>query len=729
MKKRLLFTLIIACLSFWSLQAQDYPFLDASRDMESRLDDAISRLTLEEKISQLQHAAPAIPRLGIPAYNWWNEALHGVARNGKATIFPQAVGMAATFNEDLIYQVADAISDEARAKYNAAIQRGIHAQYAGLTFWSPNINIFRDPRWGRGQETYGEDPYLSGLLGSAFVRGLQGNHPQYLKTAACAKHYAVHSGPEELRHSFDASPSRRDFRETYLPAFERLVTEAKVEAVMCAYNRVYGEPCCGSPELLQGILREEWGFQGHLVSDCGALNDFHSGHKVTKDVVASAALALKSGINVNCGSTYARGLQQAVEGGQVDESNVDEALKVLWRTRFKLGLFDPPGTSPFDDIAPEVVNSPEHRSLSRKAARQSMVLLKNNGVLPLSRSLESIAVVGPHAASADILLANYYGVTANAVTVLEGITEKVGIGTKVFYKYGVRPYQDNANPVDWVTGSAMSLDAVVAVMGISGLLEGEEGESIASEYKGDRTELGLPANQIEFLKTLRSRGETPIILVVTGGSPIALAEVEDLVDAILWVWYPGEEGGTAVADLIFGQESPSGRLPITFPKSLDQLPPYEDYSMAGRTYRYMEADPLYPFGYGLSYTTFSYGDLQSDQNQLSKGESATVSAKLTNTGQRGAEEVVQLYASWPGAGDKAPLFDLKGVQRVYLAPGQTKTIQFEIRAADLQLYDDTGNAYLPEGPVKLYASGAVPTERSRQLGIAAPATLTINLKK
>jgi len=320
-------------------------------------------------------------------------------------------------------------------------------------------------------------------------------------------------------------------------------------------------------------------------------------------------------------------------------------------------------------------------------------------------------------------------VTANAVTVLEGITEKVGIGTKVFYKYGVRPYQDNANPVDWVTGSAMSLDAVVAVMGISGLLEGEEGESIASEYKGDRTELGLPANQIEFLKTLRSRGETPIILVVTGGSPIALAEVEDLVDAILWVWYPGEEGGTAVADLIFGQESPSGRLPITFPKSLDQLPPYEDYSMAGRTYRYMEADPLYPFGYGLSYTTFSYGDLQSDQNQLSKGESATVSAKLTNTGQRGAEEVVQLYASWPGAGDKAPLFDLKGVQRVYLAPGQTKTIQFEIRAADLQLYDDTGNAYLPEGPVKLYASGAVPTERSRQLGIAAPATLTINLKK
>jgi beta-glucosidase len=729
MKKRLLFTLIIACLSFWSLQAQDYPFLDASRDMESRLDDAISRLTLEEKISQLQHAAPAIPRLGIPAYNWWNEALHGVARNGKATIFPQAVGMAATFNEDLIYQVADAISDEARAKYNAAIQRGIHAQYAGLTFWSPNIIIFRDPRCGRGQETYGEYPYLSGLLGSAFVRGLQGNHPQYLKTAACAKHYAVHSGPEELRHSFDASPSRRDFRETYLPAFERLVTEAKVEAVMCAYNRVYGEPCCGSPELLQGILREEWGFQGHLVSDCGALNDFHSGHKVTKDVVASAALALKSGINVNCGSTYARGLQQAVEGGQVDESNVDEALKVLWRTRFKLGLFDPPGTSPFDDIAPEVVNSPEHRSLSRKAARQSMVLLKNNGVLPLSRSLESIAVVGPHAASADILLANYYGVTANAVTVLEGITEKVGIGTKVFYKYGVRPYQDNANPVDWVTGSAMSLDAVVAVMGISGLLEGEEGESIASEYKGDRTELGLPANQIEFLKTLRSRGETPIILVVTGGSPIALAEVEDLVDAILWVWYPGEEGGTAVADLIFGQESPSGRLPITFPKSLDQLPPYEDYSMAGRTYRYMEADPLYPFGYGLSYTTFSYGDLQSDQNQLSKGESATVSAKLTNTGQRGAEEVVQLYASWPGAGDKAPLFDLKGVQRVYLAPGQTKTIQFEIRAADLQLYDDTGNAYLPEGPVKLYASGAVPTERSRQLGIAAPATLTINLKK
>lgn len=729
MKKYLFFTVVLTLLLQMPILAQEYPFLNPNLDLEERLNDAVGRLTLEEKVLQLQHDAPAIPRLGIPAYNWWNEALHGVARNGKATVFPQAIGMAATFNEDLIYQVADAISDEARAKYNAAIQRGIHAQYAGLTFWSPNINIFRDPRWGRGQETYGEDPYLSGLLGSAFVRGLQGNNPQYLKTAACAKHYAVHSGPEALRHSFDAVPSRRDFRETYLPAFQSLVEEAKVEAVMCAYNRVYGEPCCGSPELIQQILREEWRFKGHMVSDCGALTDFHSGHNITEDVVESAARALEAGVDVNCGGTYAKGLQQAVERGLVTEALVDQTLKTLWRTRFRLGLFDPPGSNPFDAISPEVVNSPEHRALSREAARQSMVLLKNNGILPLSRNLESIAVVGPHAASTDILLANYYGVTGNAVTVLEGITNKIGIGTKVFYKYGVRPYQNNANPVDWVTGSAMSLDAVVAVMGISGLIEGEEGESIASAHKGDRTELGLPANQIEFLKTLRSRGDTPIILVVTGGSPVSLAEVEDLVDAILWVWYPGEEGGNAVADLIFGSTSPSGRLPITFPKSLDQLPPYEDYGMTGRTYRYMKEEPLYPFGYGLSYTTFEYESISANSKNLSSGERTTISATVSNTGQTGAEEVVQLYASWPEAGDAAPLFDLKGVERVYLAPGQTKTVQFEVKASDLQLYDESGKAYLPEGPVQLYASGAVPTARSKALGIPAPVSLTLNLKK
>lgn len=729
MKKYLLLTAALTLLLQLPTLAQEYPFLNPGLDLEKRLDDVVSRLTLEEKVLQLQHDAPAIPRLGIPAYNWWNEALHGVARNGKATVFPQAIGMAATFNEDLIYQVADAISDEARAKYNAAIQRSIHAQYAGLTFWSPNINIFRDPRWGRGQETYGEDPFLSGLLGSAFVRGLQGNDPQYLKTAACAKHYAVHSGPEALRHSFDAVPSRRDFRETYLPAFQSLVEDAKVEAVMCAYNRVYGEPCCGSPELIQQILREEWGFKGHMVSDCGALNDFHSGHNVTDDVVESAALALEAGVDVNCGGTYTKGLQRAVEQGLVTEDLVDQTLKTLWRTRFRLGLFDPPGSNPFDNISPETVNSPEHRALSREAARQSMVLLKNNGILPLSRNLESIAVVGPHAASTDILLANYYGVTSNAVTVLEGITNKIGIGTKVFYKYGVRPYQDNANPVDWVTGSAMSLDAVVAVMGISGLIEGEEGESIASATKGDRTELGLPANQVEFLKTLRSRGETPIILVVTGGSPVSLAEVEDLVDAILWVWYPGEEGGNAVADLIFGSASPSGRLPITFPKSLNQLPPYEDYGMAGRTYRYMKEEPLYPFGYGLSYTTFEYESITAGSTSLSKGGRTTISATVTNTGQTGAEEVVQLYASWPESGDAAPLFDLKGVERVYLSPGQTKTVQFEVEASDLQLYDESGNAYLPEGPVQLYASGAVPTARSKALGISNPVSLTLNLQK
>jgi beta-glucosidase len=704
----------------------DYPFWDYNLSLDERIEDLVSRLTLEEKVSQMLYNSPSIDRLGIPEYNWWNECLHGVARNGRATVFPQAIGLAATFDDELLFRVATAISDEARAKFNESVSIGNRGRYAGLTFWSPNVNIFRDPRWGRGQETYGEDPYLTSRLGIAFVKGLQGDHPRYLKAAACAKHYVVHSGPEALRHEFDAVPPRKDFVETYLPAFKALVQEAKVEAVMGAYNRTYGEPCCGSPYLLKEILREQWGFEGHILSDCWALRDFHEAHKVTEGPVESAALAINSGINLNCGDIFPY-LTEAVAQGLVTEATIDERLITLLRTRFKLGLFDPSEMNPFNEVDSEVINMEEHRQLARETAQESIVLLKNDNVLPIKKDLKYIYMVGHHAASNEILLGNYFGVSANLNSILEGVTGKVHSGTSIQYKYGTLLDRENPNPIDWTTGEAHDADVIMAVMGISGLLEGEEGEAIASEHKGDRPDIGLPRAQVNYIKKLRKAGDKPIILVLTGGSPINISEIEDDVDAILFVWYPGEEGGNAFADIVFGDVNPSGRLPITFPKSVENLPPYEDYTMEGRTYKYMKEEPLYPFGFGLSYTSFEYEKLELGSDLVSQGDSLRVTVSIKNTGDRAGEEVVQMYLTDLEASSRTPRYSLRGFKRVSLEPGESKTIQFKIRPEYLMHVTEEGEEIYEPGKFRVTLSGSAPLERSKDLGMPDPVSADFEL--
>jgi beta-glucosidase len=686
---------------------------------EERVNLLVAEMTLEEKASQMLDVCPPIERLGIPEYNWWNEALHGIARNGRATVFPQAIAFGATFDEALIFEVATAISDEARAKYNEALKINNRSRYAGLTFWSPNVNIFRDPRWGRGQETYGEDPYLTSKIGISFVKGLQGNHPKYLKAAACAKHYAVHSGPEEFRHEFNAVVSKKDLFETYLPAFKALVQEANVEGVMGAYNRTLGEPCCGSPYLLKDILRENWGFKGYIVSDCGAINDFHAFHKVTSTAEESAALALKSGTNINCGNVYTV-LQNAINQGLITEELLNTRLKENLLTRFKLGMFDPIGENPFDTITAEIVDSQKHRQLALKTAQKSIVLLKNkNNILPIKKDIRSIYVTGPSAANEEILLGNYYGLTSSTQTILDGIVSKVSIGTTINYKSGVLPFTNNINPIDWTTGEAASAEICIAVMGISGLLEGEEGESLASSEKGDRVSLKLPQNQIDFIKKIKSNSNKPLVLVLTGGSPIAIPELHDLVDAILFVWYPGEEGGNAVADILFGDVSPSGKLPITFPKSENQLPPFIDYNMKGRTYKYMTEEPLYPFGFGLTYSSFEYKNFNIDTNYK-----ATVT--ITNTGNTDAEEVVQLYISSPLAGNGDPIFDLKSFKRAFVKAGETKTITFNLSENTFYQIDEDGNEVLRKGTYKLYVGGSLPSQRSLDLGASTFLNTTLN---
>ena len=603
-------------------EATKYPFNDPALSIEDRIDDLINRLTLEEKAWQMMHNSPAVERLGIPEYNWWNEALHGIGRSGVATVFPQAIGMGATFDKELILEVATAISDEARATHNTAVENGYRRQYSGLTFWTPNINIFRDPRWGRGQETYGEDPYLTAQLGTAFVKGLQGDHPKYLKTAAAAKHYAVHSGPEKLRHEFNAVASQKDLWETYLPAFKALV-DADVETIMCAYNSTNGEPCCANKYLLQEVLRDQWNFDGHVVSDCWALVDFYEGHNIVETPAQAAAIAIKSGVNLNCGSVYPS-LVEAVEQGLVSEEEINEQLAVLLKTKFKLGLFDPAEDNPYAGLSAENLDTEEHRALARKVAQKSIVMLKNNGALPLKNDLSKYFITGPNATSIEVLLGNYHGVNPSLVTILEGVAGAIEPQSQLQYRQGTLLDRPNANPQDWASPNAGNSEATIAVMGISGVLEGEEGESIASETFGDRLDYNIPENQLDYLRKLNeAAGDKPLIAVITGGSPMNLEEVHELADAVLMVWYPGEEGGNAVADVIFGKVSPSGRLPITFPRSLDDLPPYEGYSMNGRTYKYMEAEPMYPFGYGLSYAQFDYSEVRLSEKGIRKGNSLT----------------------------------------------------------------------------------------------------------
>jgi beta-glucosidase len=718
-------TLAATLCAVCNIVAAQTIYLDPSKPIDIRVKDLVSRMTLDEKVHQMMNTAPAIPRLGIPAYDWWNEALHGVARSGVATVFPQAIGLAATFDDQLAFRESTAISDEARAMYNAAQADNYHQRYGGLTFWTPNINIFRDPRWGRGQETYGEDPYLTSKMGVAFVTGLQGSDPDHLKVAACAKHFAVHSGPERLRHTFNAQASPKDLFETYLPAFHALVN-AHVEAVMCAYNRTNNEPCCGSNLLLDTVLRDKWQFKGHVVSDCGAIADFYMGHHVVPGQPEAVALAVKHGVDLNCGDEYPA-LVEAVKRGLITEKEIDAALSTLLKTRFKLGMFAPKGSSPYDKISSDVINSEAHRQLAKKVALESIVMTKNNGVLPLRNDLPKYYVTGPNAATVNALIGNYYGVNPQMSTILEGLASGISHASQMQYKPGFLLDRPNVNPIDWTTDDAKASDVTFVVMGINGLLEGEEGEAIASPNYGDRLDYNLPQNQIDFLKKLHEGNHNKIVAIVTGGSPMNLAQVQKLADAVLLVWYPGEEGGHAIADIVFGKVSPSGRIPVTFPKSLDQLPPYENYSMKGRTYRYMTAEPLYPFGFGLSYTTFNYSDFKLSEQKIKRNMPVKAEAMITNAGKTESDEVVQLYITAPQTGDN-PLYSLKGFKRIHLKAGESQKITFDITPALLQSINDQGNAVELKGEYKLYIGGSLPTKRSEELGStkSAVATLTVN---
>ena len=703
-------------------------YLDTSLSVAERARDLVGRLTLEEKVGFMSHPAQGVPRLNIPDYNYWSEALHGVARNGRATVFPQAIGMAATWDKDLIHQVADAISTEGRAKYHEALRRNGHtAQYQGLTFWSPNVNIFRDPRWGRGQETWGEDPFFTGEMASAFVRGLQGDHPNYLKSAACAKHYAVHSGPEKDRHTFNAIVTKRELYDTYLPAFKKLVTETKVEAVMGAYNRTLDEVCCASKLLIEDILRGEWNFQGHFVSDCWALSDFHLNHKVTKDAVESAALALEHGCDLGCDHVFNE-IPEAIQRGLITEADVDRALERTLRTRLKLGMFDPPEEVPFASISMDVVACDKHRQLAYQTATESVVLLKNkNNILPIKPSTKKIFVTGPTATSMEVLLGNYYGFNNQMITLLEGITGRLPEGMGMEYTSGAMLKHPREIKNTWAPGMAQTADFAIVCAGFSSFLEGEEGESLLSPPNGDRDSISLPDSQVNYIKELAIHG-VKIVLVLTGGSPIALAEVEDMVDAILFVWYPGMEGGRAVADVLFGDVSPAGKLPVTFPKSLNQLPAFDDYSMKGRTYRYMTEQPLYPFGFGLSYSCFEYSDLQLDKPTLAPGDSLSISLSVRNEGNRDSAEVVQFYLSDLHASTIVPLHHLVGFERVDLKTGEGTTLKFTLTPDMMSFYNDDGKLTLEPGEFRLEVGGCSPGQRGQELGAPRPVSAVFEVK-
>jgi beta-glucosidase len=865
--------LLLAAAAF----AQTPVYQDTSASFEERAADLVARMTLEEKVGQLQNNAPAIPRLGVPAYEWWNEALHGVARAGGATVFPQAIGLAATFDVPLMHEIATAISDEGRAKHQEFVRRGQRARYQGLTFWSPNINIFRDPRWGRGQETYGEDPWLTARMGVAFVTGLQGDDPKYLKVVATAKHYAVHSGPESTRHFFDVHPSETDLHETYLPAFRALVQEGHVESVMGAYNRVNGDSASASPRLLGQILRGDWGFRGYVVSDCDSVDDIFTQHKIVPTAAQASALALKSGLDLNCGTTYAA-LGEAVRDGLVGASQIDESLRRLMLARFRLGEFDPPASVRWAQTPYSANQSPAHDALARRAAGASIVLLKNDGLLPLKRDIGTIAVIGPTADEIMSLLGNYYGTPSAPVTVLAGIRNAVGASTRVLYSRGadlvegreepraapviepayLRPGPglsgqglkgeyfanrdcagepsytrvdarvafrwDRGGPLDdlvargelpaaravpsdnfcvrWtgslvppVTGryeitvgandgfrlfmdgrllvdnwtinprmqsvtaavdleagravdlrldyledirdaevrlawrlpgakppfeealdAANAADVVVFVGGLTGDVEGEEMRvDLPGFAGGDRTDLKLPASQQRLLEALHATGK-PVVVVLTTGSALAVDWAQEHVGAILVAWYPGQRGGDGVADVLFGAVSPAGRLPVTFYRSVEQLPAFDDYAMRGRTYRYFEGEPLYAFGFGLSYTTFEYSGLSVDRRRVGADDALNVSLTVKNAGTVTGDEVVQLYARQLSPREPRPIRDLRGVERVTLAPGEMRRVSFTlVPRRDFARYDVARAAYVVDsGDYEIEVGASSADIRSRR---------------
>ena len=671
----------------------------------------VAQMTVEEKASQLRYDAPAIPRLGIPAYNWWNEALHGVARAGTATSFPQAIGMAAMFDDALLERLGDVAATEGRAKFNAQSAEEDRDIYKGLTFWSPNINIFRDPRWGRGHETYGEDPYLTARLGKAYVRGLQGEG-EVLKAAACAKHLAVHSGPEALRHRFNAEATPKDMEETYLHAFEACIRDAKVEAVMGAYNRTNGEPCCGSKTLLVDTVRGRWGFEGHVVSDCWAIRDFHEGHMVTQTPAQSAALAMEMGCDLNCGNTYIH-LMSAYAQGLVTEEQITCACERLFTTRYLLGIMGE--GSEFDSIPYEVVECPEHLELAQEAARKSCVLLKNDGLLPLDPDkVGTIGVIGPNANSRIALIGNYHGTASRYTTVLEGIQNAMDGHGRVLYSDGCHLFKDKTEPLAWDDDRlseavivAKRSDVVVLVLGLDETLEGEEGDTGNAAASGDKLDLLLPAPQRTLLSKVLEL-QKPTVVLLMAGSSIDLRDAQEKANAVLLTWYPGAGGGKAVADILFGKVSPSGKLPVTFyhNEALGEMPDFTDYSMKNRTYRYYTGTPLYPFGYGLTYGDVVVSDLQAD------GDCAYVTVE--NRG-RATEEVVQLYLK-----DEASPFApenpvLCGFLRVSLETDEAKQLMIPIDPTALTVVNEAGQRIPGSGSWTLYAGLGQPDSRTEEL--------------
>lgn len=854
----LLFSIIAAFVSHTTAQTDVLPYKNHKLPIAQRVDDLVSRMTLEEKISQMQNAAPAIPRLGVAEYEWWNEALHGVARAGIATVFPQAIGLAATFNDKIILETADVISTEARAKHHEFARNSDFGRYKGLTFWSPNINIFRDPRWGRGQETWGEDPYLTGKLGTAFVKGLQGNDPKYLKTSAAVKHFAVHSGPEPERHKFDAISTERDLRETYLPAFRTTIIDGKATGVMCAYNRLNGLPACASDPLLVDILRGEWRFTGHVVSDCGAIDDIYIRHKFLPTEAEASALAVKKGTDLTCGREY-KSLGEAVQKELITEKEIDAAVKNLMKIRFQLGMFDPPEEVKYSQIPASQNDTPEHHKLSLQASRESLVLLKNDGVLPLKKDLKTIAVIGPNANDNQVLLGNYNGQPSVSVNALEGIKNKVSPNTKVLYSKGIYPTGSVLEPIDseslssegqsglkgeyfnnrdfsgkpalvrndkeinfvweslspakeiiedgfsirwtgkltaqesgayqvgWRSNGAVKVfidnkllfeenknprtrnlsanftfekgktydlrveyiennnhfasaklfwnppnaqnklredalekvrqsDVVIMVMGINPAVEGEEMDVKTEGFRGgDRTDIVLPKPQQEFIKTVHSLGK-PVILVTMGGSALAMNWENENLPAILHAWYPGQFGGTAIADVLFGDYNPAGRLPVTFYKSVEDLPPFDDYKMEGKTYRYFRKTPLYPFGYGLSYSKFEYTNLQLPK-RIRPGISVTVTADVKNISNVAGDEVVQLYLSDKEASVPVPIRNLVGVERIHLKPNEKRKVTFTITPRQMSVFLDNGNRAIEPGEFSVSVGGKQPNSESKTSGI------------
>mgnify|MGYP006125471955 FL=1 len=705
--------IIILLLNNNYTQAQEIAipkYSNTSLDFETRASDLVLLMTLEEKISQLGDGAPAIPRLNIQEYHWWNECLHGVARAGTATVFPQAIGMAASFDTNTMWEVADIISDEARAKHHEAQRNKNYNIYNGLTFWSPNINIFRDPRWGRGHETYGEDPYLTGQMGMQFVKGLQGNDPKYFKVIATAKHFAVHNGPEPNRHSFNVLPSKRDLWETYLPAFKDLIVDAKVYSVMGAYNRVDGESASASWMLLSDILRKQWGFEGYVVSDCGAINDIFDSHKIVNTQEEAAALGIRRGCDLNCGSVYQRALKKAVSQGLIGIKEINLSVYRLMLARMKLGMFDPTELVPYAQIPFELNNSRAHDDMALKMAHKSMTLLKNNGILPLNKNLiKKIAVIGPNADNINALRGNYYGSASNPVTIINGIKAKAGTEIEVVYHKGVSlvtsQNKDSLVLSKEILKDIETADVALFVGGLDATWEGEESNEMRAHngedgfLGGDRTKIELPEVQLNALKAMTKTG-TPVVFVLLAGSAVSFNGLEQELEGLLAAWYPGQRGGDAVADVLFGEYNPAGRLPVTFYSSTDELAGFEDYNMRagkGFTYRYYNGEALYPFGHGMSYTKFKYSDMTIDKTNIVKSDEILVSVKVKNTGVFDGEEVVQLYIKDVESTTWMPLKQLREFKRISLKKGEQKTVEFKLKAIeDLRHYDATKQSYVVE---------------------------------